>query len=194
MADLHGWQADPFGLHEQRYFSQGQPTKLVRDQGRESYDPPPATPIASVATPAEVVSHMDLSPISVAASSGQNPQPPPGWWLASDGNWYPPELAAPVQPTAVPEPEPEPAPDAGPPPGWWLASDGNWYPPELAAPAPTAGNAMAAADMDAVNHSNGSQSPNETSRLSHSEPQPGWWLASDGNWYPPELAPGDRSA
>ena len=22
-----------------------------------------------------------------------SPQPPPGWWLASDGRWYPPETA-----------------------------------------------------------------------------------------------------
>ncbi len=41
MADLHGWQSDPFNLHEQRYFSQGKPTKLVRDGGVESYDVPP---------------------------------------------------------------------------------------------------------------------------------------------------------
>ncbi len=99
MADLHGWQSDPFNLHEQRYFSQGQPTKLVRDGGVESYDAPPDAP-------------------SVQESSfpGNAPQAPgPGWWLASDGNWYPPET------------HPDGAP-AGP--GWWLASDGNWYPPE----------------------------------------------------------------
>ena len=30
-----------------------------------------------------------------------------GWWIASDGRWYPPQGR-----------------------GWWLASDGNWYPPE----------------------------------------------------------------
>lgn len=36
----------------------------------------------------------------------------PGWWLASDGKWYPPTDA--------------------PGPGWWKASDGNWYPPEQA--------------------------------------------------------------
>jgi hypothetical protein len=32
--------------------------------------------------------------------------PPTGWWQASDGEWYPPELRP------------------------WRASDGNWYPPE----------------------------------------------------------------
>jgi hypothetical protein len=36
-----GWHADPFRLHEARYFSAGTPTKLVRDGGVESYDEPP---------------------------------------------------------------------------------------------------------------------------------------------------------
>ncbi len=37
----------------------------------------------------------------------------PGWWLASDGKWYPPKES-----------------EEPPGPGWWLASDGKWYPPE----------------------------------------------------------------
>ena len=36
-----GWHADPFRLHEARYFSAGTPTKLVRDGDAESYDEPP---------------------------------------------------------------------------------------------------------------------------------------------------------
>ena len=39
-----GWYLDPYQVHEDRYFSDGQPTKLVRDGGKESYDPPPAGP------------------------------------------------------------------------------------------------------------------------------------------------------
>jgi hypothetical protein len=40
-----GWHSDPFGVHEARYFSaDGQPTKLVRDRGAESYDEPPSEP------------------------------------------------------------------------------------------------------------------------------------------------------
>jgi hypothetical protein len=40
---IQGWHSDPFGLHEARYFSaDGQPTKLVRDRGAESYDEPPS--------------------------------------------------------------------------------------------------------------------------------------------------------
>jgi hypothetical protein len=39
-----GWYRDPYLVHEDRYFSAGEPTKLVRDCGIESYDPPPAGP------------------------------------------------------------------------------------------------------------------------------------------------------
>jgi hypothetical protein len=40
-----GWYRDPYGLHEDRYFSQGLPTKLVRDGEHESYEPPPDQPL-----------------------------------------------------------------------------------------------------------------------------------------------------
>jgi hypothetical protein len=39
-----GWYRDPYGVHEDRYFSDGQPTKLVRDGSAEGYDPPPPGP------------------------------------------------------------------------------------------------------------------------------------------------------
>jgi hypothetical protein len=41
-----GWHRDPYGVHEDRYFSDGHPTKLVRDAGTEGYDPPPPGPPA----------------------------------------------------------------------------------------------------------------------------------------------------
>jgi len=40
-----GWYGDPYQLHEDRYFSAGEPTKLVRDGGIESYDAPPEGPM-----------------------------------------------------------------------------------------------------------------------------------------------------
>jgi hypothetical protein len=43
-SSVQGWYRDPYGLHQDRYFSQGQPTKLVRDGGVECYDAPPAGP------------------------------------------------------------------------------------------------------------------------------------------------------
>jgi hypothetical protein len=39
-----GWYRDPYLVHEDRWFSAGQPTQLVRDGGVEAYDPPPAGP------------------------------------------------------------------------------------------------------------------------------------------------------
>jgi hypothetical protein len=51
--------------------------------------------------------------------TGPSPSTPgPGWWMASDGRWYPPES------------HPSAPPVAPPLPGWWMASDGRWYPPE----------------------------------------------------------------
>ncbi len=62
---LQGWHADPFGLHEMRYFSVGRPTKLVRDGRLESYDEPPADepPLDGAAPPVE------RTPASAAAAT-----------------------------------------------------------------------------------------------------------------------------
>jgi hypothetical protein len=51
-----GWYRDPYRLHEDRYFSAGSPTKLVRDNGSESYDPPPDEPLPGYLTP---VAHIE---------------------------------------------------------------------------------------------------------------------------------------
>ncbi len=42
-----GWYRDPFSVHEDRYFSEGRPTKLVRDGRAEAYDDPPDKPFAA---------------------------------------------------------------------------------------------------------------------------------------------------
>jgi hypothetical protein len=43
---VQGWFRDPYGIHEDRYFSQDSATRLVRDHGAESYDdPPPWVPV-----------------------------------------------------------------------------------------------------------------------------------------------------
>ena len=36
-----GWYRDPFGIHEDRWISDGRPTRLVRDGGVEASDEPP---------------------------------------------------------------------------------------------------------------------------------------------------------
>ena len=40
-----GWYRDPYEVHQDRWFSAGVATKLVRDGGGESYDPPPGRPL-----------------------------------------------------------------------------------------------------------------------------------------------------
>lgn len=39
-----GWYVDPYGLHEARWFSNGEATALVRDGRIESQDLPPNSP------------------------------------------------------------------------------------------------------------------------------------------------------
>ena len=36
-----GWYRDPYRIHGDRWFSDGRPTRLVRDRDVESYDDPP---------------------------------------------------------------------------------------------------------------------------------------------------------
>jgi hypothetical protein len=40
-----GWYRDPYQIHDDRWMSAGLPTNVVRDGGRESYDPPPDRPL-----------------------------------------------------------------------------------------------------------------------------------------------------
>jgi hypothetical protein len=48
MGDEEGWFTDPYGRHEARWLSLGEPTKLVRDDGIETYDGPPTDPPTEV--------------------------------------------------------------------------------------------------------------------------------------------------
>lgn len=41
LMQAEGWYRDPFGIHTDRWISDGQPTALVRDGEREGHDPPP---------------------------------------------------------------------------------------------------------------------------------------------------------
>lgn len=65
-------------------------------------------------------------PFTSAPATDPSSPPQPGWWLASDGNWYPPSQASGAAPAAPATP----SADQPPGPGWWMASDGNWYPPQ----------------------------------------------------------------
>ncbi len=87
----------------------------------------------------------------------------PGWWLASNGKWYPPEQ----YPGAGGGSAPAYGSSQAEGPGWWLASDGRWYPPDLHP------------GGDTLVQPEGAQQPQSAE----------WWLASDGRWYPPQLHP-----
>ncbi len=56
-ATTWGWFVDPYEVHEYRYFSEGLPTKLVRDSGQESFDPPPDLPVPHAAVAADGHAH-----------------------------------------------------------------------------------------------------------------------------------------
>ena len=113
----------------------------------------------------------------------------PGWWIASDSKWYPPQPQQappppPPPPPTAPSPEPtqaQPEPlaqtevatavtqplgaDTAQGPDWYLATDGKWYPPQ---PLPTTlATPVVGADVP--------QGPN-------------WYQATDGRWYPPQGA------
>jgi hypothetical protein len=51
-AAAEGWYRDPYGIHQDRWFSAGTPTSLVRDQGTEGHDDPPG--YAPAGPPAEI--------------------------------------------------------------------------------------------------------------------------------------------
>ena len=55
--NAEGWYRDPYGLHTDRWISDGQPSDLVRDDGVVSHDAPP-----SDATPGPLVESNEAPP------------------------------------------------------------------------------------------------------------------------------------
>jgi hypothetical protein len=104
-----GWHPDPFGIHDERLFRDGEPTPLVKDGGVGSVDTPPAARMATAPLPSGNGAAGEPSlggpsqPESVAAESVS---PGPGWWRASDGNWYRPEQHPHYRPPPPPPPPP----------------------------------------------------------------------------------------
>ena len=67
-----GWFWDPYHRHQDRYFSDGRPTKLVRDDGHESFEPPPDFPVPGPLVPAFPVGDGPPSaPVRHARTSGR---------------------------------------------------------------------------------------------------------------------------
>jgi len=82
-AGLDGWQPDPFGMHEERFFRQGEPTPLVRDNGVGSYDESPRF-LAPTAPPTQPGSYA-VSSVNGNASAVPTPTPRErGWYQLAD--------------------------------------------------------------------------------------------------------------
>jgi hypothetical protein len=79
--NAQGWFLDPYGLHEARYFSQGQPTKLVRDHDGESYDEPPSGTPPGPLFPAPPPSDPDHGLGHPLSTEGKNRYVFSGCWL-----------------------------------------------------------------------------------------------------------------
>lgn len=62
MAELYRWHVDPWLRHQARYFSEGQPTSLVRDGTHESTDPPPPVPALVAEPPPAALTQEDEIP------------------------------------------------------------------------------------------------------------------------------------
>jgi hypothetical protein len=71
-----GWFSDPYLRHKARWFSDGSPTALVRDDGVESSDPPPdvpyITPVVPVLEAEGELLHVHRSERSVDRDAGTN--------------------------------------------------------------------------------------------------------------------------
>ena len=86
-----GWYRDPYALHTDRWFSDGRPTDLVRDDGQESRDPPPAVPYPEPLVEAKVTESSDGSDLMRADDEAA-------------GEAYDPDLAAEAAMDSVAQP------------------------------------------------------------------------------------------
>jgi len=84
-AGRQGWFQDPFGLHEERYFSAGRPTKLVRDGQVEHFDAPPSTTSEPAAAIAEEGGEGAAAPAGSGPSGGHGGAEPRPASVAGQG-------------------------------------------------------------------------------------------------------------
>ena len=84
------WHPDPSGRFELRYWDGSCWTQSVSSGGRQATDPG----IVDAPAPGEVSAVPAAEDASMSAPAvGDSAVPPgPGWWMASDGNWYPPAV------------------------------------------------------------------------------------------------------
>jgi len=82
-AGLDGWQPDPYGMHEERFFRQGEPTPLVRDNGVGSYDESPRF-VARTAHPTQPASQAVSSVNGTASAVPTSTPRERGWYQLPD--------------------------------------------------------------------------------------------------------------
>ena len=201
MAELHGWQSDPFGLHEQRYFSQGQPTKLVRDRGREAYDPPPMSEPAMAAATAHTASAPPVpgtigaptAPPTFAPPATPSPPSPPVPTVAP-APVGPPESVPTAPPAPAPTPPLPPEHTAAQPagPDGSLAGTSTFENPMARPSTPQMqplppSQSWATPPSPVVRHTRpASRAPLPASPPPQPPPRPGWKRGPDGEWHPPD--------
>ncbi|BBH18491.1 hypothetical protein Back2_27780 [Nocardioides baekrokdamisoli] len=81
--NAEGWYVDPFGTHADRWFSDGTPTKLVRDGTVTSYDAPPSTEYDGTLQPSADAEPTDGADLIRADS----PNPTPDYGRAAMEVW-----------------------------------------------------------------------------------------------------------
>ena len=106
--EFRGWQPDPFGIHEFRFFADdGKPTQLVRDGDQRSYDRPPCD-VAPVVV-SEPESERKLEEVEVRErrpfTDDGNPAPLVQNGLQGSHDRPPPDLAPILVRQSAPEPE-----------------------------------------------------------------------------------------
>jgi putative flippase GtrA len=90
---LHGWHADPFGVHELRYFAaNGKPTRLVRDADSWSHHIPPRSSPTVPSTTSWVPARTYFAPGAATLERLDRPDPfeyEPEVGFLAEGPWLP---------------------------------------------------------------------------------------------------------
>ena len=94
-----------------------------------------------------------------------------GWWQASNGRWYAPEIY----------------PSTTPRDGWWQGTSGKWWAPMFH---PTNAPQGSVPTVSATTRTSNGSAPQQT-LVSDRSMGGGWWQATDGKWYAPEVHPSD---
>lgn len=94
-----------------------------------------------------------------------------GWWQASNGRWYAPEIY----------------PSTTPRDGWWQGTSGKWWAPMFH---PTNAPQGSVPTVSAATRTSNGSAPQQT-LVSDRSMGGGWWQATDGKWYAPEVHPSD---